>query len=351
MWRATVHGLLLDGVRTVTYRDDLPDARLVAATDVVVRVHRAGLCGSDLHPYEGREVVRYGVVPGHEAVGQVVAVGAAVTSVGVGDRVLVPFTTSCGHCDACHGGLSSRCVRGALFGYGDPASDTPALAGAQAELLRVPLADTTVVPVPLHMSDLDALLLTDNFPTSWYAAARGDIARQSVVAVVGLGSVGLCAVVAAVTMGAARVLAVDPVQDRRARAVQLGAEPLTPAEAAQLPGVADAVVEAAGTTSAQALAFDMAQPGGTLSVIAVQTGGAFAFTPVQAYDRNITLRAGRAPVRSLLSTLLPMVTSGGIHLPTDVILTHPDVALPDGPGAYERFACREAGVVKMAFVT
>jgi len=350
-----VRGLVLDGVRQVTYRTDLPWPAIAAGGDAVVSVQCAGLCGSDLHPYEGREQVRFGVVPGHEAVGEVVAAGDGVRRFTPGDRVLVPFSTSCGACWACGSGLSSRCREGALFGYGPPNTpDVPALHGGQAELLKVPLADSTLVPVPEGMSDEVALLLADNFPTGWYAAERADAGTAEVLVVIGLGAVGLCAVVAAFALGAAAVLAVDPVDERRRRAAALGATVAPPDGAAAAlatmsePGRAGSVIEAAGTPAAQALAFSLVRPGGTLSVIAVQTAEQLAFTPVAAYDANITLRFGRAPVRSLLDTIMPRL-GRGLDVPVDVIISHPRIPFDKGPDAYRRFAARERGLVKGIF--
>ena len=350
-----MRALVLDGVRQVGYRTDLPWPAIRTRDDAVVSVRCAGLCGSDLHPYEGREPVRFGVVPGHEAVGEVVAVGDGVRRFTPGDRVVVPFTTSCGACWACHSGLSSRCSQGSLFGYGRPdAPDAPALHGAQAELLRVPLADGTLVAVPDGMRDETALLLADNFPTGWYAAERADAATAGLVAVVGLGAVGLCAVAAAFAQGAEAVLAVDPVEERRALAAALGATAVPPDDAVRVlatladAGRAAAVVEAAGTAAAQALAFSLVRPGGTLSVIAVQTAQRLAFTPVDAYDRNLTVRFGRAPVRSLLDRILPLLDRG-LEVPVDTIVTHPDIPLEQGPEVYRRFAARERGLVKGIF--
>lgn len=350
-----MRGLVLAGVRDVSYRTDLPWPSLGATDDAIVEVHRAGLCGSDLHPYEGREAVRFGVVPGHEAVGEIVAAGPAVRRFGIGERVLVPFTTSCGTCWACNDGLSSRCRHGALFGFG-PADDpaAPALQGAQAQLLRVPLADGTLVGVPDGMRDETAVLLADNFPTGWYAAERADAGTADVVIVVGLGAVGLCAVAAAFALGARTVLAIDPVPERRRRAATLGASVTTPDAAAatlasmvERPG-ASAVIDAAGSSAAQALACSLVQPGGTLSIIAVQTAGQLAFSPIAAYDANITVRFGRAPVRSLLDRIMPQL-GRGLTIPTDVVVSHPHIPLDSGPEAYRVFAARERGLVKVLF--
>ncbi len=343
-----MRGLTLDGVGEVTYRDDLPDPEVVDPTDVVVRVRRAGLCGSDLHPYLGREATRWGVVPGHEVVGEVVEVGDAVATVAAGDRVIVPFSLSCGVCDACRRGLTARCDHSRLLGWGPPdGPDEATLHGGQAELVRVPLADGSLVAVPDGVDEDAAVLLCDNLPTGWYAAERADIGPGTEVAVVGLGAVGLCAVTAALALGAARVVATDPVADRRARAGTLGAEPAT---ADDLAGArVDAVIEAAGPPAAQRLAAGLVRPGGTLSIVAVQTADRFGFTPVDAYDANLTVRAGRAPVRAVLDRLLPRLAAGEVAIPTDVVVTHPDVTLADGPAAYRRFADREPGLVKVVF--
>lgn len=345
-----MRGLVLRGVEDVRHEHDLPDPTVLAPTDAVVRVTAAGLCGSDLHPYLGREPVRWGVVPGHELVGHVVAVGDEVATVRPGDRVLSPFTTSCGHCDPCRRGLSARCVAGQLLGWGPP--DAPLVGtvhGGQAELVRIPLADGTLVPVPEQLDDATAVLLCDNLPTGWYAAERAGVTHGSTVAVVGLGAVGLCALSAAVALGAAAVHAFDPVAGRRERAHELGATTAAdPSDAAASDGLlVDAVVEAAGPAPAQRFAAGLVAPGGTLSVIAVQTAEAFAVSPVLAYDRNLTLRTGRAPVRSLLDRLLPRVVAGEVAVPHGTVVTHPDVPLADGPAAYARFAAREEGLVKV----
>ncbi|MEX2505172.1 MAG: alcohol dehydrogenase catalytic domain-containing protein [Egicoccus sp.] len=348
-----MQGLMFHGPGDVRFDGDLPDPVVEAADDAIVEVHAAGLCGSDLHPYEGREAARAGVVPGHEAVGTVSAVGPAVRRVSPGDRVLVPFTTSCGTCPACRRGLSARCDHGRLFGWGDPGDPSaPALHGGQAGRLRVPLADTTLVPVPEGRSDADGVLLADNLPTGWVAVERlGDV-TGAVVVVQGLGSVGLCAVWAAHRLGASHVIGVDPVLERRQRAETLGATAVAPDAApatvrALDPTGAAGVVDAAGTDASQRAAVDLARTGSTVSLIAVQTAATFAFSPVAAYDRNLTIASGRAPVRSLLDRLLPAIEDA--TLPTAVVVTHPEVPLEQGPATYTTFAARDAGLVKAIF--
>jgi alcohol dehydrogenase len=355
----TMRALLFEGPGVIAYREDVPDPQIQDPTDAVIAVRASGLCGSDLHPHAGREPARPGVVPGHEAVGEVLAVGGAVARFTVGDRVLVPFTTSCGTCGACQRGLSARCERGQLLGWGDPDDlDRPAVHGAQAERLRVPLADGTLVRVPEGVGDLEALLLTDNLPTGWAAVERLRPTEGEPLGVVGLGAVGLCAVAAARALGADPVLGVDPVASRRAQAERLGALAADPRDAEEAVaailggdgvGRLPAVVDAAGTPSAQRLALALLRPGGGLSVIAVPTQDGFAFTPVEAYDRNLAVHLGRAPVRSLLDRLLPRVADGTLTVPAEVVLTHAGVPLSEGPEVYRRFAAREPGLTKVAF--
>lgn len=349
-----MRGLVLTGERQIEVRDDLPDPVVEAPGDAVVAVHRAGLCGSDLHPWAGREPFLAGVVPGHEAVGEVVAVGTDVTAWRVGDRVVVPFTTSCGHCAACRRGLSARCDRARLFGWGAPDGST-VLPGTQAEFVRVPEADGTLVALPERFDDATGILLADNLPTGWYAALRTDARADDPVAVLGCGAVGLCTVVALHAHGVRPVVASDPVAGRRDRAARLGARACTPAE---LPAVVDeatggeglaAVVDAAGTEASFAAAVDVLRPGGTLQVVAVPTRATLDLSPVRAYDRNLTVRFGRAPVRSLLPEVLAAVADGRLRVPTDQVVTGPPLPLSEGPAAYRRAADPADGAGKLTF--
>ncbi|MCA1784193.1 MAG: alcohol dehydrogenase catalytic domain-containing protein, partial [Intrasporangiaceae bacterium] len=219
-----MHGLIFERVGSISYRTDLPEPRIEDPGDAIVAVSHSGLCGSDLHPFAGREPARTGVTPGHEAVGEVLAIGPRVSTVTVGTRVIVPFTTSCGGCPPCHRGLTARCERGRLFGWGDPdAPGSPALQGAQAQFVRVPLADGTLVPITADLDPDVALLLTDNLPTAWEAVQRAAPTPDQPLIVVGLGSVGLCAIIAGRALGASPVIGIDPVAERRARAIRLGA--------------------------------------------------------------------------------------------------------------------------------
>ncbi len=349
-----MRGLVLADVGRVEVHDDLPDPVVELPTDAVVAVHRAGLCGSDLHPWAGREPFLPGVVSGHEAVGEVVATGTGVATVAVGDRVVVPFSTSCGTCDACRRGLSARCVQAQLVGWGAP-DGTQVLHGTQAEYVRVPDADGTLVVVDERVDDATAVLLADNLPTGWYAAVRADVRADDPVVVLGCGTVGCCTVVALHAHGARPVLASDPVPGRRDRAARLGARACAPEELADVVaattdgrGVA-AVVDAAGTPSSFAAAVDLVRPGGTVQVVAVPTTTALGLDPTVAYDRNLTVRFGRAPVRSLLPAVLDAVADGRLRVPTDHVVTGPPLPLEDGPAAYARAAAPDDGVGKLTF--
>lgn len=339
-----MNALVLTAVGHVEMRR-MPDPRPHRPTDVVVSVEAAGLCGSDLHPYLGREDAAFGVVAGHEAVGIVAEAGPDVPSELVGRRVVVPFTTSCGACEPCRLGLTARCTSGAVFGWGDPTDPGRLLHGCQAEAVRVPFGATTVVPIPESVSPELGVLLCDNLPTAAYALQRTELEAGS-LAVVGLGSVGLCAVWLALRRGL-DVVGVDPVESRRAVAAAFGASVADPADAHAL-GV-DASIEASGAAEGQRLAAAIVRPGGTVSVIAVQTAAAIAVGAVEAYDTNLTLRFGRAPVRAILDDLLPSVVDGRLSIPVEALVTHPGRHLEEGPDLYRRFAEREEGLIKAVF--
>lgn len=340
-----MRGLVFDGPGEIRFAEDLADPGITEPTDAIVDVTLAGVCGSDLHPYDGREACAPGVIPGHEAVGVVASTGSAVTTIEPGDRVIVAFTVSCGSCDRCQDGISSRCRLSRLFGWGDPTGASPPLHGAQAQRIRVPLADGTLVKVPDGIDDATAVLLTDNFPTAWHAFDRTDWSRGP-VAVIGLGAVGLCVVAAARARGATEIVGFDPVAARRRAGELLGASTASPDDSA---AEFSAVVEAAGPPSAQRLAAAVAAVGATVSIIAVQTADSFAIDPIVAYDKNLTIRAGRAPVRSVVDQILEGVANGSIVVPSETVITHPDMPLEDGPGLYRAFAARDDHLIKATF--
>lgn len=342
-----MRALVFEGPGKITHRTDVPEPQIEHPGDAIIQIDAAGLCGSDLHPYLGNEPARAGVITGHEAVGTVTLAGNDCEW-RVGDRVIVPFTTSCGMCPACEALLSARCERGQLFGWGDPEEATVAgLPGLQADRARIPLASSTLVALPEGVSDEAGILLCDNYPTAWIAVQRTSLVPGDRLIVVGLGSVGLCAVAAAQALGAGEVIAIDPIADRRDAAVALGAEAIAPDDTTGLS--APVVVEAAGSIAAQRTAFEAVRLGGALSIIAVQTSERAAFTPIEAYDSNLSVSYGRAPVRSMMGGILSLLEKGDIDVPTETIITHPQQQLRDGPDVYRQFAERSEGMIKATF--
>jgi alcohol dehydrogenase len=344
-----LRGLVLVGPETIEFRPDVPDPGIESPGDVIVAVGRAGLCGSDLHPYHGREPVAWGIVPGHEASGEIVEVGADVRQFARGDRVFLPFTTSCGTCQPCLAGLSARCDVGQLFGWASPDADASAgLGGTQAEFVRVPLADTTLLPLPAHLGLEAGVLLGDNFTTGYYCARRGGGSEDGLVVVIGCGAVGLSALVSARHFGAGRIMAVDPVPSRRETALRLGADlAVVPDEAAAviagLPSPDDrgarVVLEAVGNHPARQLCVELVAPGGTISSVGVATDRS-GFASADLYDRNLTLRAGRCPVRSLMTDVMAALDGGHLQIPISDLIAEPPFPLEQGAEVYRSFAAR-----------
>jgi threonine dehydrogenase-like Zn-dependent dehydrogenase len=289
---------------------------------------------------------------GHEFVGRVADVGASVRGFAVGDRVVAPFTTNCGACWACDAGLTSRCVRGQLFGWVERGRG---LHGAQAELVRVPLADATLVAVPESLADDVALLAGDVLGTALFGAELAGIMPGDVVAIVGCGPVGLLAVRASLARGAAEVLALDTVASRLELAAAFGATPVNVAgtDPAALArdrtdgrGV-DRVIEAVGSGPATRTAADVVRPGGTIAAIGVHTEPHLALSPGEVYDRNLTYAAGRSPARRMLPAALEMAQRDAALLAG--MISH-RLPLADGVDAYRRLAAREEGWAKVVLV-
>lgn len=330
----------------------VPDPRLERPGDALVRVRHAAVCGSDLHVYRGLETgLDPGTPMGHEMVGEVIEAGSAVARFRPGDRVVAPFSTCCGACFYCRSGLPARCTAGELFGWVERGRG---LAGVQAEYARVPLADSTLVAVPEGTPADLALFAGDVLATGWFAAESAGAAAGATVAVVGCGPVGLMAVIAARELGAERIFALDPAPERRALAGRYGAEALAagPATAGAVEAVraategrgADAVVEAVGSPEATRLAFDLVRPGGTIAAVGVHTEGRLAFRPGEAYDKNLTYRAGRAPARRYMERLLPLLGSGRYDF--GALVSH-RLPLADAARGYDLFDRRLEGCTKV----
>ncbi len=328
----------------------LEDPSIVMPGDAIVRISACAICGSDLHVYHEREKgIEHGTAMGHEFTGEIVEIGKDVRTFRPGDKVMSPFTTSCGRCFYCKLGLSCRCLNGQLFGWIEHGKG---LHGGQAEYVRVPLADSTLMKVPEGVSHEEAILLGDVLSTGFFCARQAEVKPNGVYAVVGCGPVGLMAVVAAREFGAENLFAIDVVPERLAKAREFGAIPIDaskqqPAEiiheATEGRG-ADGMMEAVGSHSAVRLAFEFVRPGGVVSSVGVCNDEHLAFSPVDAYNKNLTYRIGRCPARSVMEQLIPLVQRRKYNLGS--IFTH-RMKLEEGRQGYEIFAGKKDHCLKV----
>lgn len=333
--------------------ETVPEPRLLAPTDVLLRVDLAAICGSDLHVYRGVERgLDRGTVMGHEFLGTVVERGAAVQRFAPGARAVSPFSTSCGACFFCRRGLTSRCEQSQLFGW---VQEGRGLHGGQAEYVRVPLADATLVPLPAGVPDEQALLAGDVLSTGFHGAESGGVQAGDVVVVLGCGPVGLCALLGARELGARIVLAVDSVAERLELAARLGGTPVRlGAEdvAARVRSAsdgrgADVVLEVVGSPQASQLAWELVRMGGTISAPGVHNEAHFAFSPGQVYDKNLTYRAGRAPARAYMERVLAKLATRALDV--SGLFSH-RLSLAEGPRGYEIFDQKRERCTKVLLV-
>ena len=379
--------------------EDAPDPIIKEPTDAVIRVTSSGLCGSDLHLYDVLSpFMTPGDILGHEPMGIVEDVGSAVTGLTAGDRVVVPFNISCGHCYMCERGLQSQCETtqvhehgcgAALFGYTKLYGQVP---GGQAELLRVPHADYGPVKVPSGPPDDRFLYLSDVLPTAWKGVQYADVPEDGSVVVLGLGPIGDMACRIARHLGARQVIGIDLVEERldrvRARGVdcldigELSDDDLIEAVRDRTDGrgpdaVIDAVgMEAHGSPAAEAaqkltalmpnalterlmkragvdrlaalhLAFDLVRRGGTVSILGVYGGMTDPMPMMTLFDKQIQIRMGQANVRRWVDDIVPLLTDDD-PLGVDDFATH-RVPLSEAPDAYEMFQKKRDGAVKVVF--
>jgi len=300
---------------------DVPDPTIQQPTDALVRVTRACVCGSDLHPYHSMPAVEAGSPMGHEFIGVVEEIGTQVTTLAPGDFVIAPFAVSCGRCEFCRAGLQTSCVNGGF--WNDAALGT---AGGQAEAVRVPLADGTLVKVPgvddyTDEARLASLLtLSDVYGTGWHAAARGGVTEGSTVTVIGDGAVGLLAVLSARQRGAERIVLMGRHQARTDLGREYGATDVVAERGEEgiaavrdlTDGGSQIVLEAVGHVPAYEQAVGIVRPGGVISRVGVPQ---YEDAPVgfgSLFGPNITLTGGPAPARAYIDTLLPDVLSGAV---------------------------------------
>jgi 2-desacetyl-2-hydroxyethyl bacteriochlorophyllide A dehydrogenase len=334
------------GARDIRH-EDMDDPKLESERDAIIQMTGCSICGSDLHIYHGHGFSEdIGFCVGHEAVGEVVEVGRAVTRLKAGDKVMMPAAVGCGACRSCLAGVVNSCEYNAGSCYGLSAK----LQGVQSQAFRVPAADTNAILIPEGISEDQALMMTDALATAWFGARNADIRPGSSVAVIGLGPIGLMAVDSAFVMGAHVVYAIDPIAERRALAAQSGAIALSPEEALERVREdthgkkLDCVVEAVGHDATVDLALRLIARRGTVSVIGVQQSRRYAFPLERAFAAGLTFRIGTCSVPEEWPALIPLVQSGRLK-PERYISHH--LPLSEGAEAYALFDSREAGALKM----
>jgi threonine dehydrogenase-like Zn-dependent dehydrogenase len=376
---------------------DVADPSLKEPNDAIIRVTTTGICGSDLHLYEVLgPFMGKGDVLGHEPMGIVEEVGPGVPNLAPGDRVVVPFNISCGHCFMCNEGLQSQCettqVRdegtgAALFGYTKLYGEVP---GGQAEYLRVPQAHYGPIKVPEGPPDDRFVYLSDVLPTAWQAVEYAAVPRGGSLLVLGLGPIGDMCVRVAQQRGIDNVIGVDIVAERIERARQRGATTLNYGEEKRdlvehvrsltngrgPDSVIDAVgMEAHGMPVAKVaqdmttllpsklaarmmervgvdrltslyLAIDAVRRGGTVSIIGVYGGMTDPLPMMTLFDKQVQLRMGQANVRRWTDDILPLLTGDDDPLGVDSFATH-HLPLAEGPAAYKMFQEKRDGAVKV----
>jgi threonine dehydrogenase-like Zn-dependent dehydrogenase len=377
--------------------DTVEDPAIEQPTDAIVRVTSTGICGSDLHLYEVLGAfIDPGDILGHEPMGIVEEVGAEVEHIKPGDRVVIPFNISCGHCYTCGKGLQSQCETTQVRDYGTGASllgytklygQVP---GGQAEYLRVPQAHYGPVKVQEGPPDDRFLYLSDVLPTAWQAVEYADVPDGEAVLVLGLGPIGEMCTRIAQHRGAGKVLGVDLVPERLERARSHGVEVLDLTDhdgdlpkvvreltdgrgpisvidavgmeahgspigrfahrlAGLLPdAVARPVVQKAGVDRLAALhmAIELVQRGGTISLSGVYGGAVSPMPLIQMFDKQITLRMGQANVKRWVDDILPLLIGDDDPLGVDGYATH-RVPIDEAPRAYEIFQKKQDGAFKV----
>jgi len=370
--------------------DNVPDPIIQQPTDAIVRITSTAICGSDLHLYSKLfPIMREGDIIGHEPMGIVEEVGRDVTHISPGDRVVVPFNISCGHCYFCNEQLYSQCENtrdrgklaeaasllgrgkgGSLFGYTHVYGAVP---GGQAEYLRVPQAHFGPIKVPEGPPDERFLYLSDVLPTSWQAVAYADVPQGGTLGVWGVGPIGQMCARIALHQGAGRVIGVDNVPERLSLAAKYGIETVDFSAVEDVKEImleltagrgVDAAIDAVGMEAEGSFIDSLLQAtkiqvdkayalrqciasirrGGTLSISGVYAGPVQMFPLGDLFDMQIQVRMGQANVRAYVDDIMPLLTDED-PLGTQDLKTH-EMPLQDAPLGYEIFQKKQDGAIK-----
>ncbi|MBF4571608.1 glutathione-dependent formaldehyde dehydrogenase [Herbiconiux sp. VKM Ac-1786] len=387
-----MRALTWQGTMKVTV-EDVADPMLIDDTDAIIRVTSTAICGSDLHLYDVLgPFLDKGDILGHEPMGVVEQVGSGVSRLAVGDRVVIPFVIACGHCFMCEQGLTTQCettqntasgTGASLYGYTELYGSVP---GGQAELLRVPFADFNAQKVGTELPDERYLFLSDILPTAWQGVEYAELPEGGTLGVIGLGPVGQFVARIARHRGH-RVIAVEPVAERRAMAERHGIETLdlTDDVVDRLRELTDgrgpdAIVDAVGMEAhgnpaasfaqyavgllpdavakkamqtfgsdrlaALLLALDAVRRGGTVSLSGVYAGAGDPLPFMTMFDKGLTLRMGQCNVHRWRDDILPLVEDPADPLGIDDLVTH-TVSLEEAPEMYELFKNKQDGCIKV----
>ena len=324
---------------------DRPAPVIEEPGDAILRVQRAGICGSDLHFFHGKAPMDPGTIMGHEAVGIVEQVGADVRSVRPGDRVVTSFHIACGACWFCRSGRTGLCEDHRILGGGPFGGDLP---GTQAQAVRVPIADVNLLAVPEAVEDERALFVGDVLTTGVYAASLAEAGPEDAVAIIGSGPVGFCVAQALRASGARRVFALDRDAARLALIATTGAMPIDVsttnpemvlARATDGRG-ADVVVDAVGASDAWSSALDVVRRGGRVIVVGMYTSETVELQLGVAWIRGLDLRfAGETPVHAWWRDAMAALAAG--DLDPRPLISH-RLPLRDAAAGYAAFDRREA---------
>lgn len=328
--------------------DEVPDPTLQHSTDAIVRVDAVTICGTDLHILKG-DVPEFtpGRILGHEAVGTIVEVGSGVHTRTVGERVLLSCVSACGACRFCREGRYGQCLGGGgwIFGH--------LIDGTQAELVRVPFADTSTYPIPEGITDEQMLMLADILPTSYEVGVlNGKVQPGDTVAIIGAGPIGLAAIMTARLYSPGHIVAIDLADSRLEAARKLGADivinssrenPLAAIQALTGGLGADVAIEAVGVPETFETAVDLVRPGGHVANIGVH-GKPATLHLEQIWIRDLTITTGLVDTNST-PRLIDLVTSG--RLDPAAMITH-HYTMNEFPAAYDTFArAGDTGALKV----